>query len=82
MAHRIIVYEASAPGSEAFLFVAGLCLGSEQQPRWYCSGATAEAARAKMEAFWAREQRSYGLKAEEPEPAALAVVMDDPGDVI
>lgn len=79
MAHTIIVYEATAPGNEHCLFVAGLCIGADVQPRWYCSGPTAESARTRMEAFWAKEQKAYG---EGPPRKPPQPVVEDPGDVI
>lgn len=92
---KIIVYgvlaiEEQLQTPETAQFMAGLFIGYDTTARWTCSGPTADAAREKMEEFWARERKSHeprqappkgptaSLEAPDPGPAAV----EDDGEVI
>jgi len=92
MRYRIIVYETLSPATtpETCVYVAGLAIGYDAQPRWFCSGATADEARKRMEAFWEKEQRSHEPQTRPKKPPAPspsieehpAIAVEDPGDVV
>lgn len=85
-AFKIVVYESLAPAEtpETARYIAGLFIGYDAHARWVLSGPTAVAARTKMEAFWAKERKSYEPReAPRRKEASEAVdVVEDPGDVI
>lgn len=82
---KIVVYASTDPDDtpETAQFVAGLFIGYDTYARWTCSGATAEEARAKIEAFWAKEQKSHAPRTPPPKsPAPSPAVVEDEGEVL